>query len=81
MKKDILKWVILGLLTLGVVIATALANRNVYTKPEINRIEIDIREDHDRDIEHVSEQLQRIEVQTTKLVDHLIEEGSGDGSD
>jgi hypothetical protein len=68
------RWVALGLLGLLVVLATAFANRDVYSKQEADARISTVRTLHDRDIRDQQRQLDRIDGNVQRLVDQLIEE-------
>ena len=66
--------VVSGLAAL-VILTTALANRNVYSKDSVDSKVQAVQEMHNRDTVDTQRQLNRIEGNVDKLVDKLIEEG------
>jgi hypothetical protein len=72
---EIYKWLIIGALGALVLLSTALANRNVYTKEGVDAKVEAVQEIHNRDFQDTQRQLNRIEGNVDKLVDKLIEEG------
>ncbi len=68
------KWLVLAGLTALVLLTTGLANRNVYTKDEVDGRVQAVRQLHNADSDAQQRQLSRIEGQVDKLVDVLIED-------
>ena len=58
-----------------VILTTALANRNVYSKDSVDNKVQAVQEMHNRDTVDTQRQLNRIEGNVDKLVDKLIEGG------
>ena len=70
------RWLVLTLLTLLLVLGSTVVNRDVYSKEQtdalVRRTAEEVVGMHERDVSHISKQLDRVEGQVDKLVDHLI---------
>ena len=74
MLREWYRWLVLVGLTALVILVTAFANSDSYDKAEVDaKVEV-MQELHNKDIEHMGEQMTRVETQVDKLVDHLIED-------
>jgi hypothetical protein len=69
------RWLVLTLLAGLVAISTSLADRNVYSRATVDAKMDTVMEMHDRDLRGMQRQLDHIEQQTDRLVEHLISEG------
>ena len=74
MLKEWYRWLVLVGLTALVILVTAFANNSSYDKDEVDAKVQHVQEMHDQDVEHMAEQMTRVETQVDKLVDHLIED-------
>lgn len=74
MKRVLFQWLLMAFLAAVVVFVTAIVNRDVYSKEETDTKIETVREFHKIDYDHMKEQVDLIQEQTQKLVDHLIEE-------
>ena len=72
-QQEAYRWLVLAGLAALVLLTTALTNRNVYDKGEVDDKVAVVRALHDADLEDTQRQLTRIEGQVDKLVDVLIE--------
>lgn len=74
-RSEAYRWLVLTLLAGLVAVSTSLANRNVYSRHVVDAKMDTVMEMHDRDLRGMERQLDHIEQQTDKLVEHLISGG------